>query len=84
MLVLTRKPSQSIRIDVPGREPIVVLVVRTNSDRVRLGVTADRDVIIHRGEGAPPPATSPSPTLVDAAASHATAVPPAGETTWSN
>lgn len=66
MLVLSRKPGQQIRI---GRD-VVITVVRTFDDKVRLGITAPPSVGILRteleGEGRPP---------------H---VPPAGETTFTN
>jgi carbon storage regulator len=46
MLVLTRKTSQSIVIG----DEIEVTVLSVAGDKVRLGVTADRDVPIHRNE----------------------------------
>ncbi len=46
MLVLTRKPGESIIID--GR--IIVKVVRLDGDAVRIGIEAPPDVLIHRQE----------------------------------
>ena len=46
MLVLTRRPGQSIRIGAG----IEVQVVRLEGDRVVLGLVAPRDVAIVRGE----------------------------------
>jgi carbon storage regulator len=46
MLVLTRKPGESIIID--GR--IVVKVVRLDGDAVRIGIDAPPDVPVHRQE----------------------------------
>ncbi|HTH47879.1 MAG TPA: carbon storage regulator CsrA [Candidatus Limnocylindria bacterium] len=46
MLVLTRKPGESIIID--GR--IIVKVVRLDGDAVRIGIEAPADVLIHRQE----------------------------------
>jgi carbon storage regulator len=49
MLVLSRKVDEEIVIDVAGHE-IVVKVVRVGAGGVRLGVTADDDVSVHRRE----------------------------------
>ena len=46
MLVLTRKPGESIIID--GR--IIVKIVRLDGDAVRIGIEAPADVPIHRQE----------------------------------
>lgn len=46
MLILTRKPDESIVID--GR--IVVKIVRVDGDSVKLGIEAPSDVPIHRRE----------------------------------
>lgn len=46
MLVLTRRPGQTIRIG----DGIEVRVVRIEGDRVVLGVAAPREVTIVRGE----------------------------------
>lgn len=46
MLVLTRKPGESIIID--GR--IVVKVIRMDGDAVRLGIEAPAEVPVHRQE----------------------------------
>lgn len=47
MLVLSRKNSETICID-GGR--IVVTVVDIRGDRVRIGVTTDKSISVHRGE----------------------------------
>jgi carbon storage regulator len=49
MLVLSRKKDESIIIRC-GLEKIVVKLVEIRGDKVRLGFTADKDVIIHRQE----------------------------------
>ena len=49
MLVLSRKTDESILID--GR--IVVTIVQIEGGRVRLGITAPREVAIRRSELAP-------------------------------
>jgi len=46
MLVLTRKPNQSIMIG----EEIEVSVVEIKGDQVKLGITAPRSVKVHRKE----------------------------------
>jgi carbon storage regulator len=46
MLILTRKPGDSIRIG-PN---IVVMVMGVNGQQVRLGIQAPRDVTVHREE----------------------------------
>ncbi len=46
MLVLTRKHGQGIRID----EDIEVSVLEVCGKRVRLGITAPKDIPIHRPE----------------------------------
>jgi carbon storage regulator len=46
MLVLSRKPSESIVI----RDDIVVTIIEIRGDKVRLGFDAPRDVPIHRNE----------------------------------
>ncbi|HKZ27891.1 MAG TPA: carbon storage regulator [Rubrobacteraceae bacterium] len=51
MLVLTRKVHQSILI----RDDIVVEVLGVDRGRVKLGVSAPRDVTILRQELSPPP-----------------------------
>lgn len=46
MLVITRKPHQSVMIG----DRIEVTVVRVGHDGVRLGITAPADVTVHRCE----------------------------------
>lgn len=46
MLVLSRKKNEEIVIN----DTIVVTVVEVKGDRVRLGITAPRDVTVHRRE----------------------------------
>ncbi|MDH3678844.1 MAG: carbon storage regulator CsrA [Acidimicrobiia bacterium] len=46
MLVLSRKPNQSIVIS----SDIVVTVIEVKGDQVRLGIKAPREVTIHREE----------------------------------
>lgn len=46
MLVLTRRLNQSIRIG----DDIEITVIEVRGDQVRLGVSAPRDVAVHRKE----------------------------------
>jgi len=46
MLVLTRKIGETIRIN----DDIVVMVVDTRGDRIRLGIEAPKNVSVHRAE----------------------------------
>lgn len=46
MLVLTRKPNQEIIIN----NNIKILVVAVNGDKVKIGIQAPKDVLIHRKE----------------------------------
>jgi carbon storage regulator CsrA len=51
MLVLSRKKDESIIVRIPGQEDIVLTVVRIdNMNKVRIGVEADKDVVILRSE----------------------------------
>ena len=50
MLILTRKPGQSLIISVPGYSPIEVLVTSTSKGSVKLGIDADRDINVVRAE----------------------------------
>jgi carbon storage regulator len=46
MLVLTRKVGEQIRIGAD----VVVTLVRIQGEKVRIGIEAPRDVVIHREE----------------------------------
>lgn len=47
MLVLSRKRGETIEI---GDRTVVVTVVEIRGDKVRLGIEADVDIPVHRGE----------------------------------
>ena len=47
MLVLSRKSGESIVL--PGSD-VTITVVRVSGNRVRLGITAPSDVVVHREE----------------------------------
>ena len=47
MLVLTRRPNQSI---VVGGGEIVITVLEVRGDQVRIGIKAPREVQVHRDE----------------------------------
>lgn len=50
MLVLSRNTSEEIVLVTPEGHEIVVMPVETRGDRVRLGITADKSIKIHRRE----------------------------------
>lgn len=51
MLVLSRKKDESIIVRMPGHEDIKLTVVRIdNMNKVRIGVEADKEVVILRAE----------------------------------
>lgn len=51
MLVLSRKKDETIIVRIPGREDIKLTVVRIdNMNKVRIGVEANKDVVILRSE----------------------------------
>jgi carbon storage regulator len=46
MLVLSRKPGESIKVN----ENIIVTIVEIRGDKVRLGIDAPKEVKVHRQE----------------------------------
>lgn len=51
MLVLSRKKDESIIVRIPGQEDVRLTVVRIdNMNKVRIGVEADKEVVILRAE----------------------------------
>ena len=53
MLVLTREFNKSIIVTVPASNvarTIEIMVVEIRGNKVRIGVEADRDIIVHRDE----------------------------------
>jgi carbon storage regulator CsrA len=51
MLVLSRKKDEKIILKVPGREDIEITVVRIdNHNRVRIGINAEKEIIVLRSE----------------------------------
>lgn len=51
MLVLSRKKDEAIVMRIPGHEDIRLTVVRIdNMNKVRIGVEADKDVVVLRSE----------------------------------
>lgn len=56
MLILTRKIHQTIKIKLPREEDyeegqeIVITILNLDTNRVRIGVAAPKEVIIRRGE----------------------------------
>lgn len=59
MLVLSRKQDERIILMVPGQENIEITVVRIeNQNKVRLGIEAEKNVIVLRSELANKPLDS--------------------------
>lgn len=51
MLLLTRRPSEIIVIELEeGKPPITITVAGVNGNQVRIGVDAPREVGVHRLE----------------------------------
>ena len=50
MLVLSRKIDQTIVIGGDGADTITIKILEINGDRVKLGISAPRDVVILRQE----------------------------------
>lgn len=51
MLVLSRKKDEAIVMRIPGHEDIRLTVVRIdNMNKVRIGIEADKDVVVLRSE----------------------------------
>lgn len=50
MLVLSRKKDETIVMDFGGDQTIEVTIVDIRGDKVRLGITADKGVSVHRQE----------------------------------
>jgi len=51
MLVLTRSTHETIVILIPGRpQPVEIKVVEVRGGKVRLGIEAEGDIIVHRNE----------------------------------
>ena len=61
MLVLTRKPAETINIG----NHIVIKVIKTARGTVKLGIEAPEDVRIVRGELTETPVATASPQVVD-------------------
>jgi len=60
MLVLSRKKDEAIIMRIPGHDDIRLTVVRIdNMNKVRIGVEADKDVVILRSELASSDALEP-------------------------
>lgn len=49
MLVLSRKRNEGITIHHPSG-PVHVVIVEVRGDKVRVGIDADRSMVVHRDE----------------------------------
>lgn len=50
MLILTRRVNETLIITIPDGRRIEVEVLGFKGNQVRVGVSADEDIVIHRGE----------------------------------
>lgn len=50
MLVLTRRPNESLVLTTPAGEVIEVRMLRIRGNQAHLGIQADKQVVIHRQE----------------------------------
>jgi len=50
MLVLSRKENEAVIIKLPNGDQIDVIVTQINGNQVRVGVDADKEALILRGE----------------------------------
>lgn len=50
MLILTRTPQESLIIQLPDHREIKVMLVSVHGQQARIGIEADRDIIITREE----------------------------------
>lgn len=50
MLILTRKPSETITIGNKGEIQITITIISINGGQVRLGVEAPKDIPVNRSE----------------------------------
>lgn len=50
MLVLSRKADESIIVRLPGGDIITFCVVEIRGDKVRIGITAPKEIAVHRQE----------------------------------
>ena len=51
MLILTRRPGETLMIDLGnGQPPIAVTVLGVKGNQVRVGIVAPKDVPVHREE----------------------------------
>ena len=50
MLILSRKKDEEIIIQLPNGVVVTIMVVDVNSNKVKLGITAPRDVPVDRRE----------------------------------
>ncbi len=50
MLILTRRPGESIIIELPTGQQIEVTVLGIKGNQVRIGTEAPKDIAVHREE----------------------------------
>lgn len=50
MLVLSRRTNETVVIQLPSGERIIVMNIEVRGDKARLGFDAPKDCVIHRSE----------------------------------
>lgn len=51
MLVLSRAKNEEIVVEIPGYEPLIIGVMKCpDGAKIRLGITADKRIAVHRRE----------------------------------
>ena len=50
MLILTRRPGETLIIELPNGKQIDVTVLEVKGNQVRIGINAPKDVAVHREE----------------------------------
>ena len=50
MLILTRRPGESIIVELPTGEQIQVVVLGVKGNQVRIGTEAPKNIAVHREE----------------------------------
>ncbi len=50
MLILTRRPGESIIIELPTGQQIQVVVLGVKGNQVRIGTEAPKEIAVHREE----------------------------------
>ena len=50
MLVFSRRTAESFGVKMPDGRMVDITVIEIRGDRVRLGIVADKDIVVNRAE----------------------------------